>query len=99
MYTLFGGPIMTNTISLKELRPDLPKVIEQIDNKLARYIITKRGKPVVVMLSIDDYESLTETLDILADRETMRRVRRGEAEIRKGETRSWKELKHSLAKL
>ena len=58
---------MVNTLSVKELRPELPKVIDKIDGKLDRYVITKRGKPVVVMLSIDDYESLMETLDILAD--------------------------------
>ena len=90
---------MVNTLSLKELRPELPKVIERIDGKLDRYIVTKRGKPVVVMLSIDDYESLMETLDILADPEAMAGLREGEKDIKKGRTRSWKEIKRSLAKL
>ena len=90
---------MVNTLSLKELRPELPKVIERIDGKLDRYIVTKRGKPVVVMLSIDDYESLMETLDILADPEAMAGLREGEKDIKKGRTRSWKEIKRSLARL
>ncbi len=88
---------MTNTLSLKELRPELPKVIKSIDEKFDRFIITKRGKPVVVMMSIDDYESLIETLDILEDKETMKRVRKGEDEIKSGKTRSWKEVKRSHA--
>ena len=90
---------MVHTISLKELRPELPKVVDSIDGKLDRYVITKRGKPVVVMLNIEDYESLMETLDILADKEALRRIRRGEEEIRKGKTRSWKDVKRSLEKL
>ena len=90
---------MVNTLSLKELRPELPKVIERIDGKLDRYVVTKRGKPVVVMLSVDDYESLMETLDILADPEAMAGLREGEKDIKKGRTRSWKEIKRSLAKL
>ena len=98
MYTFSGGETtMTNTISLKNLRPKLPKVIEGIDKKFERYIVTKRGNPVVVMLSIEDYESLTETLDILEDKETMQRVRKGEKEIQQGKTQKWKDFKKSHA--
>ena len=90
---------MVNTMTLKDLRPQLPKVVDAIDGKLDRYVITKHGKPVVVMLSMDDYESLMETLDILADRETMTRIRHGAKEVQRGKTRSWKEIKRSLEKL
>ncbi len=90
---------MINTVSLKELRPELPKVISRIDGKLDRYVITKRGKPVVVMMSVDDYESLMETLDILADPKAMAGLRRGEEDIRKGRTRPWKDIKTSLGLL
>lgn len=90
---------MTNTISLKELRPELPAVVDSIDRKLARYIVTKRGKPVVVMLSADDYQALMETLDILADSKAVAGIREGEADYQVGKTCSWQELKRSLAKL
>ena len=90
---------MINTLSLKQLRPDLPKVIARIDGKLDRYIVTRRGKPVIVMLSIEDYESLMETLDILADPKAMADLRKGEEDIRKGRTHSWAEIKASLGRL
>lgn len=90
---------MVCTMTLKELRPALPKVIERIDEKLDRFIITKRGKPVGVMMSIDDYESLMETLDILADPAAMAGIRKGEKDIKEGRTRPWKELKRSLERL
>ena len=77
-------PIMTKNISLKQLRPRLPKVISEIDSKMDRFIITKRGKPVALMMSIDDYESLIETLDILADRKLIKRIKEAEIEVRKG---------------
>ena len=51
---------MDNTISLKELRPGLPKVIKNIDSKFDRYIVIKRGTPIAVMLSPDDYEDIWE---------------------------------------
>ena len=90
---------MISTVSLKELRPGLPKVIKRIDDRLDRYVVTRRGKPIVVMLSIDDYESLMETLDILADPKAMAGLKAGEADAKKGKTRSWEEVKRSIAKL
>jgi prevent-host-death family protein len=90
---------MTHTITLKELRPDLPKVVEAIDEKWERYIVTKHGKPSVVMLSVEDYESLMETLDILADPKAVKNLKRGEEDLRKGRTRDWQEIKNRLAKL
>ena len=90
---------MISTVSLKELRPELPGVIDRIDRKLDRFVITRRGKPVAVLLSADDYESLMETLDILADPKAMARLRKGEEDVRRGRTRSWKDVKKSLAKL
>ena len=90
---------MVNTMTLKELRPELPQVIDRIDSRMDRFVITRRGKPVAVMMSMDDYESLMETLDILADPEATARIRKGETEIRKGKYRSWQEVKRSIEKL
>lgn len=51
--------------------------------------MTKHGKPVAVMLSIEDYEGLVETLDILSDPEAMARIREAEEDIRQGRTIPW----------
>ena len=75
---------MTKNVTLKALRPRLPKIIDDIDSKMDRFVITKRGRPVALMMSVDDYESLLETLDILGDRGLMKKIRQAEAEIRKG---------------
>ncbi|MCB9800461.1 MAG: type II toxin-antitoxin system Phd/YefM family antitoxin [Candidatus Omnitrophica bacterium] len=90
---------MIHTITLKALRPDLPKVVEDIGKKWERYIVTKHGKPSVVMISVEDYESLMETLDILADPEAVKGLKKGEEELRKGKTRSWQEIKNRLEKI
>ena len=90
---------MTHTITLKSLRPDLPRVVAAIDQKWERYIVTRHGKPLIVMLSVEDYESLMETLDILADPKAVRGLKRGEADMRRGRTRSWQEVRARLEKL
>ncbi|MBI4711105.1 MAG: type II toxin-antitoxin system Phd/YefM family antitoxin [Candidatus Omnitrophica bacterium] len=90
---------MTQTITLKELRPELPKVVDAIDAKMDRYVVTRHGKPVIVMLSIEDYEALMETLDILADPEARKGIKQGVKDAGQGRTRSWQEIKRSLEKI
>ena len=75
---------MTKNITLKELRPRLPRIIDDIDSKMDRFIITRRGKPVALMMSVDDYESLLETLDVLSDKRLMKKIKKAESEARKG---------------
>ncbi|MFH0764210.1 MAG: type II toxin-antitoxin system Phd/YefM family antitoxin [Candidatus Omnitrophota bacterium] len=75
---------MTRNVTLKALRPRLPRIIDDIDSKMDRFVITRRGKPVALMMSVDDYESLLETLDILGDKGLMKKIRKAEAEIKKG---------------
>ena len=90
---------MVNMITLKELRPELPEVIKDIDGKLGRYIVTKRGKPVAVMLSPDDYEGLLETIEILSDKETAKRIKIAKKEIKEGKTVSLEELRRKIEKI
>ena len=87
---------MVNTITLKELRPGLPEVINGIDSRLDRYIVTKRGKPVAVMMSVDDYEGLLETIEILSDKETVKRIKTAKQEVKEGKTVSLRELRKQL---
>ena len=87
---------MVHTITLKELRPALPHVIEDIDSKLDRYIVIKRGKPVAMMMSVDDYESLIETLDILSDKEAVKRIKQAKEQIAKGQTILLEELRRKI---
>ncbi len=75
---------MVNTISIRELRPQLADVVENIHERFARYIVTRHGKPEVVMISVEDYESLLETLDVQSDKALMKSIKQAEKEIKTG---------------
>lgn len=90
---------MVNTITLKKLRPGLPEVIKGIDTKLDRYIVMKRGRPVVIMISPDDYESLIETIEILSDKAALKRIITAKKEIAEGKTISLEELRNRIEKV
>lgn len=87
---------MTRTITLKELRPELPKVANGVVEKLDRYIVTKRGRPVMMLISPEDFEGLIETIDILQDRSALKRIRKARKEAKAGKTISLQDLRHRL---
>ncbi|HAH20129.1 MAG TPA: prevent-host-death protein [Candidatus Omnitrophica bacterium] len=89
---------MVNTITLKELRPELPAIIKKIDSRLDRYVVTRRGKPVAVMISPDDYEGLLETVEILSDKESVKRIKQAKQQIKEGRTVSLEELRLRIEK-
>ena len=89
---------MNRTISLKELRPKLPQVVDAIDSHLDRYIVTRRGNPCAVLMSPDDYEGLLETLDILQDKAGIRRLKKAMGEVKKGHTRLLQEIDRKIGR-
>jgi PHD/YefM family antitoxin component YafN of YafNO toxin-antitoxin module len=48
------------------------------------FAITQRGKIEGVLLNIEEYESLIETLEILSDRELVKRIERGLKDTKAG---------------
>jgi len=47
-------------------------------------IVTRNGVPVVVVVSVEELESLEETLEILSDRDTIAALRESEQQIAEG---------------
>ena len=87
---------MTKSVTLKALRPKLPQIIDEIDSKMDRFIITRRGKPVALMMSVDDYESILETIDILSDKRLVKRIKKAEEDVKKGNVRALSEIEKEL---
>ncbi|MDO8525530.1 MAG: type II toxin-antitoxin system Phd/YefM family antitoxin [Candidatus Omnitrophota bacterium] len=75
---------MTKNISLKDLRPRLPEIMAEVDSKMDRFVITKRGRPVALLMSIDDYESILESLDILSNTHLMKRLKKANEDLKAG---------------
>lgn len=90
---------MTHTIPLKALRPGLPKVANAVATKFDRYIVTKRGLPVMVLMNPEDYEGLLETIDILSDRTAIKRIRQSRKEAKAGKTVSLEALRNRLERV
>jgi antitoxin YefM len=73
-------------VSLAEVKNRLSEVVDRLEREHGRVVITKHGRPAAVMLSLDDLESLEETLAILSDPTIMQAIGEGEADVRAGRT-------------
>ena len=58
---------ISENIPLAEVKNRLSEVVERLEREHGRVVITKHGRPAAVVLSIEDLESLEETLDIVGD--------------------------------
>ena len=73
-------------MSLADVKNRLSEVVERLEREHGRVVITKHGRPAAVVLSLADLEGLEETLEVLSDPGLLRRVRKGDAEIERGES-------------
>lgn len=67
------------TLPLAEVRAQLSKLVDEAVRTHQRVEVTKNGRRAAVLLSADDYDSLMETLDVLADAEEMAAIREAES--------------------
>lgn len=87
---------MTITIPLTKLRPELPKIMDRVAKYFDRCVITRHGQPEAVILSIEDYESILETLEIQSDKALMQGIKKAEKELKQGKGMSLEKVNKEL---
>jgi len=87
---------MIKTLSITEVRNNLPRFVDDAKKKLDEYIITVNGSPAAVLMSIDELESLRETFEIMSDKKLMKSIEQSEKEIDDGKTEDWEIVKKEL---
>jgi antitoxin YefM len=75
---------MSRTLPISEVKAHLPELVAGIESREDEIIVTRKGRPAAVILNVQEYERLRETLDILADSKLMASIRRGRAHFARG---------------
>lgn len=75
---------MPEHLPLAEVKNRLSEVVDRIERSHGRVIITKHGQPSAVLMSLEDLDSLEETLAILGNPRLVEQIREAEAEIAQG---------------
>lgn len=72
---------LSEHLSLADVKNRLSEVVDSLEREHGRVVVTKHGRPAVVMMNVDDLESLEETLEILSSRALMDSIRSGEDDV------------------
>ena len=76
---------MPEVSSLAETKAHLSELVTRVGDQHERITVTVHGRPVAVLLAVDDLESLEETIAVLSDAVMMRSLNEAEAELARGE--------------
>ena len=85
LYNMLYNLCMSNLIAISEAREKLPELVNKINKLYDRAIITVNGKPKVVMISLEELESLEETAEVLAIPGIKESIDKGRKEAKKGQ--------------
>ena len=80
------------TFSLSEVKAKLSELIDEVESRDERVVITRKGRPAAVLISQDDLDSWQETLEITANPALMTEIRKGIRQIERGQTVSYEEV-------
>jgi antitoxin YefM len=88
---------MPQTISVRDFRSKLARVMSDVADRRDHVVVTRNGQPTAALLPIDEYEALEETAEILSDPDALRAMEAGLAELGRGETIELNDLRSELA--
>ena len=72
---------MTELMSLADVKNRLSEVVDRLQREHGRVVITKHGHPAAVVISVEDLESLEETLDVMGSAALLGDIREALAEL------------------
>jgi len=75
---------MSETIAFTEAKAHLSELVDRTSREHERFIVTRNGVPAAVLLSLDDLESLEETVAILEDKALLASLRKSRREASEG---------------
>jgi len=79
---------MDKMIGISELRKSISSKIKEVHEDHSRYVIIQRSKPKAVLISPEEIESL----EIMADKETLEEIKEAKEDILKGRFDSYEKI-------
>jgi len=73
------------TLSISEARKKIFKIAEKVQKPATHYTLTEKGRPKVVLMSAEEFESWQETLEVMRDFPKLEKdIKRAEKEYKRG---------------
>lgn len=87
---------MSESLPLGDAKAHLSAVVSRVSEQHDRVTVTVHGRPAVVVMSLDDLESMEETIAILSDEEAVQQLLASDEELTRGEGESEEELARAM---
>ena len=71
-------------VPFTDARATLSDLLDVVENEQEHVIITRQGKPVAIVMSVAEWESWEETIDVLSDPQAIEALRESEADVKAG---------------
>jgi antitoxin YefM len=66
--------VMSETLPLANVKSKFSEMVDRVERTRDRIIVTRNGRPAAVLISLEEFESLEDTLELLSDPEAMREL-------------------------
>lgn len=87
---------MAKTVPLSEARARLSELMDELESRHEHVVITRKGRPVAVLVPSSEYDAMEETLEILHDEELLAALRESEKDVKAGRLHSLDDVKREL---
>ncbi len=79
-------------VPITKAKNTLLEIIRQVEREDSTIAVTKNGVPAAVILSMERFEGLLETLDILSDENAMKSLKKSIRQARRGRWVGYEEV-------
>jgi len=73
------------TEALRTVKDRFSEYVDRVEREHERVVVTRNGRPAIVLISTEDLESLEETLSVLSDPDALRGLREGDEAVARGD--------------
>ena len=73
------------TEALRTVKDRSSKYVDRVEHEHERVIVTRNGRPAIVLISTDDLERLEETIDVLSVADAMAGIGDADAAVARGD--------------
>ena len=88
---------MAQELPITEARARLTQIANDLVDSRDTVTVTNRGKPMMILIGYEMYESIMESLEIMSDPELMAQLRQSLQEARRGDVIGIDEVERDLA--
>lgn len=87
---------MAKIVPFTEARGRLSDLLDDVERRHEHVVISRRGRPVAILISTSDWEAIEESLEILDDRDILAALRESDEDVEAGRLTSLSEVRRDL---